>query len=132
MSRDPCRSPVPWTASGGFCPADVAPWLPMDPNLGQTSVAQQRGDASSMLSLYRRLLRLRREHPALRVGAYETHAASDDEIYVFWRQEGDDRVLVALNFGPEWRALPVELGAPGRTLFEAEDGKAVIIEARPA
>ena len=53
------------TPSAGFTPGE--PWLPIG-EVGSVNVADQRGDARSMLSLYRRLLALRREEPALAVG----------------------------------------------------------------
>ena len=59
-SRDAHRHPMQWepTASGGF--SEATPWLvPVDPL--QRSVAAQRGDPGSLLTLYRSLIALRRE-----------------------------------------------------------------------
>jgi alpha-glucosidase len=71
--RDPQRSPMQWDASpnAGFGPSDARPWLPLAPDAGQVNVAGQAEDPDSILTLTRRLLRLRREHPALRVGDFE-------------------------------------------------------------
>ncbi|MFF4211142.1 glycoside hydrolase family 13 protein [Streptomyces sp. NPDC001796] len=68
--RDGCRVPIPWsghTAPFGFSPegASAAPWLPQPADWGERSVEAQTGDETSMLELYRRALRVRREHPAL-------------------------------------------------------------------
>jgi alpha-glucosidase len=106
MSRDPCRTPLPWTAEGGFTDAGVEPWLPLGPNL-ERSVERQRADPRSLLALHRELLALRRRMPALHRGTYQTHAASDDTLYAYWRIHEDERVLVALNFGDVPRELPV-------------------------
>jgi len=114
MSRDPCRSPLAWTVDGGFSDAPVEPWLPLGPNVGERSVEAQRRDPGSLLALHRELLALRRRTPALHRGGYRTHEASDDGLYAYWRSHGDQRVLVALNFGPEPRTLPVPADARRR------------------
>ncbi|MFL5949621.1 MAG: alpha-amylase family glycosyl hydrolase [Gaiellaceae bacterium] len=55
--RDRLRHPMQWAADGGFTTG--RPWLPLvDPEA--RNVADERPDASSLLSLYRQLLELRR------------------------------------------------------------------------
>ncbi|MES2337778.1 MAG: alpha-amylase family glycosyl hydrolase [Pseudomonadota bacterium] len=68
IGRDRSRTPMPWDASphAGF--STVEPWLPLNPDWPTRNVAAQDGDAGSMLTLYRRLLALRRAEPALVVG----------------------------------------------------------------
>ena len=58
MARDPVRTPMRWDAGphAGFSTAE--PWLPVGEG---AAVAAQRDDPRSMLTLYRRLLALRRE-----------------------------------------------------------------------
>ncbi|MGZ4604084.1 MAG: glycoside hydrolase family 13 protein [Kineosporiaceae bacterium] len=59
--RDRCRIPMPWSGSEppyGFS-TTAATWLPMPAGWGPLSVAAQRGDAGSMLSLYRTALGMR-------------------------------------------------------------------------
>jgi glycosidase len=109
MSRDPCRSPMPWTAANGFTDPRVEPWLPMGDNAGPRSVELQRGDPRSMLSLYRALLDLRRRRPALHRGTYERHPCNDDALWVYERRHDDDRIVVALNFDDAPRALRPDL-----------------------
>lgn len=65
--RDGCRVPLPWAADGssfGFAPDGVRPWLPQPRDWGRYSVEREAGDPSSMLSLYRAALALRRSEPA--------------------------------------------------------------------
>ncbi len=72
-TRDRCRSPLQWSGetNAGFSPPNIQPWLPVHPNHADgVSVAAQDGDATSMLSFYRRMLHLRRATPALIVGEY--------------------------------------------------------------
>jgi alpha-glucosidase len=97
-SRDPYRTPMPWDASstGGFTRGE--PWLPLNPDIERCNVEAQRGDASSLLSLYRRLLALRRERPALAVGDY-VPVPADGDVIAYERVHESGSLLIALNLG---------------------------------
>ena len=73
------------------------------------NVAAQRDDPDSMLSLYRRLLALRRAEPALVAGAYSPAGAGDDWL-AYLRHFADRRFLVVLNLGPEPVTVVPEAG----------------------
>lgn len=67
-----------------------------------------------------RVLRLRREHPALQAGKL-WHLFSDDSSYVFLRQSDEERILVVFNNAKEARTLVV----PTRNTPAAETSSAV-------
>jgi len=125
--RDGCRAPIPWkqAAPHGW---GGAPWLPWPPDAAQRSVEQQQGQEGSMLHLYRRLLALRRESPALRQGDLERLPLSGD-LLAYWRQEGPDRRLIVLNFAGApahfecSERLHVVLSSDGRGEGEPFDGR---------
>ena len=98
VGRDPQRTPMQWSAEAhaGFCPPDTEPWLPVSAGYKHLNVAGQQNDTDGMLTLYRRLLALRRESVALTAGSYETIRA-DDGILAYARMSGSQRMLVALN-----------------------------------
>jgi glycosidase len=52
------------------------------------------------------LLKIRREHPALRTGKL-FHIFSDDESYLFVRQTDDERLLVVFNNAPKAKTLTI-------------------------
>ena len=106
--RDGCRTPMPWTADGGFTTGE--PWLPMNPDAATRNVAAQAADPGSLLSTWRRLLRLRRESPALRRGA-QGPLERRGEVLAWSRQHAGEALLVFLDLGasPSDHALP-----PGR------------------
>jgi alpha-glucosidase len=106
--RDPCRAPMPWdgTVNAGF--STGRPWLPIAGSAG-TSVSVQRRDPSSLLNLYRCLIRLRRTSPALAAGAYQPIDAGPG-VFAYERAAAGQRLRVALNFNDH----PVELPALGR------------------
>ncbi|WP_369371975.1 glycoside hydrolase family 13 protein [Promicromonospora sp. Populi] len=104
--RDGCRVPLPWTRAGsslGFGPdGGAAPWLPQPEAWSGYSVEAQDADPDSMLSLYRRVLHLRRELPALHA---EELAWLD--LALDLDTEGDD--VLAFTRGPGF-ACVVNLG----------------------
>ena len=90
-------------ANAGFSQAE--PWLPLAGDFRDANVQNQRPDATSMLNLYRRLIALRRSRKALVQGCYQPIPASDD-LLLFVRSHGDERLLVALNMGEAPVHLP--------------------------
>ena len=69
VARDVCRTPMQWDASqnAGFSDADRT-WLKVNPDHAWKNVQSQEKDPGSILHFYRALIRLRREHPAVRSG----------------------------------------------------------------
>ncbi len=100
LGRDAERTPMQWTTAlnGGFCDDEVKPWLPVADNVSKINVATELDDPTSMLSLSRALLRLRGETRALQLGSYRAVSAAPDGTFVYLRELGPQRVLVALNF----------------------------------
>jgi alpha-glucosidase len=109
LGRDPVRTPMQWDAGAGagFTSA-VEPWLPLPQDWGSVNVAAQEGDASSVLSLYCALLRLRRAEPALSVGTYATVAVDAPDVLAYERRDEvtGRRLRIALNLGDDQRVLP--------------------------
>ncbi|MCI0521202.1 MAG: DUF3459 domain-containing protein [Chloroflexi bacterium] len=128
MSRDKNRTPMQWSpeAHGGFCPPEITPWLPVNPNYAAgVNVLEQESAPGSMLNYYRRLIHARRESPALLRGEYvELHPASRAYL-AFLRTSPEQTVLTALNYSPRPRRLRFDL--PGRqvsrVLFSSEGEK---------
>ena len=97
--RDPCRTPMQWDASPAAGFTTGQPWLPVaSPPV--PNAAAEGDDPVSLLNLYRALLRLRAGCRPLREGSYHPLDAGD-QVLAFERRAGDERVLVALNFGTE-------------------------------
>ncbi len=70
LGRDGCRVPLPWEGAAppfGFSNAPQT-WLPQPPGWASLTAQKQGEDEASTLSFFRRLLRLRRSHPALGTG----------------------------------------------------------------
>ena len=66
--RDGCRVPLPWSGEAppfGFSPSGVRTWLPQPTAWSALTAAVQERDGTSMLTLYRAALAIRRAHPGL-------------------------------------------------------------------
>jgi alpha-glucosidase len=96
--RDPVRTPMQWDASphGGFSTAE--PWLPLPNDYSRFNVAVESKDEHSLLSLFRKLLELRRNLPALLQGSYQTIKSDNPQVFSYIRQHEQQKVLVVLNF----------------------------------
>lgn len=111
LGRDPQRTPMQWETAPGAGFTTGEPWLPLPEDLEGCTVADQRDDPASLLSLYRSIIQLRRREPALSLGSYAEFPCEGD-VVAWKREEGGDRFLVALNLGhdPQWLDLAGECG----------------------
>lgn len=103
--RDGCRVPIPWQGDEppfGFSPAGTTTWLPQPSSWKGLTVEAQRGDASSMLELYRNALRIRKNEPSIHTGEFRW-VPNGDDVVMFAR--GDDFICMA-NVSGEAVDLP--------------------------
>ncbi|MBO1511826.1 glycoside hydrolase family 13 protein [Metabacillus bambusae] len=113
-SRDKSRSPMQWDNSeyNGFSTAK--PWMSFPEKCEGINVKQQLVQNASILSYYKRLIELRRDHPALHQGEYQLLEKKGEMIY-FIKVSEDEQVMVLLNFGkvdvpfPEEAHLAIEI-----------------------
>ncbi len=102
LGRDGCRTPMQWdgSSSAGFSDAERdGLWLPLTPDQATVNVETLDRSSTSILTLYRRLLRLRGEMPALNRGSYAAIEGMPEGVFGFVRAFGNERVSVVLNFG---------------------------------
>ena len=95
LGRDPERTPYAWDDSVNHGFSTGTPWLPMGEAVPRS---EQAGRAGSMFSFYRRLLALRRAHPALAIGDLGA-ASAERTVLRYARQFEGARFEVALNTG---------------------------------
>jgi alpha-glucosidase len=120
--RDGCRTPMVWQShvrNGGFSTANRT-WLPVPAQHLPYAVDQQDNVANSILSLYRAILRFRREHPVLIKGDLELVEGVPETVLAFTRTVGEDKLFCAFNMAPEPIIVDVpdglvleDAGAPG-------------------
>jgi alpha-glucosidase len=114
VNRDRARTPMQWdaTASAGFAPDGVIPWLPVGDNAA-VNVAGQRDDPGSVLHLCRDLLALRRADSGGRIADYRALPAPP-EVWAY-RAGG---LTVLANFSGRPLAPP----DPGGTVVLSSQG----------
>ena len=100
LGRDPVRTPMQWTSAPWAEFSASRPWLPVADDFKDLNVAVERDDPISLLTLYRRLIELRRTEPALSVGDYAA-LPSDEHLMVYMRKAGDRRLVIVLNFSAQ-------------------------------
>lgn len=96
LSRDPARTPMQWSEKdyAGFTTTE--PWLPLPNNYQRVNVEVQKEDKYSMLSFYRRLIKLRQQEPALHVGDYQPVITSGP-LVAYTREKDGKKFMVVLN-----------------------------------
>jgi alpha-glucosidase len=127
--RDPERSPMLWLdkPNAGFTTPEATPWLPLQQDWTLENAAAQSQNPRSMLTLYRKLLALRRQHDTLHAGAI-ADVATEGNILRYRRvglpdgESSDFQVL--LNLGDD---VATATTAPGTivltTLLDGEGSR---------
>ena len=108
--RDGCRVPMPWNGEEPPFSFSDNPdtWLPQPKEWASLTPETQESDPDSMLSWYRKLLRLRREEPALGTGQFKWVERDGNLLHLrFFAPEADSLDLL-INFGEQ--TLPLEEG----------------------
>jgi alpha-glucosidase len=132
LGRDPVRTPMPWDASPNAGFTTGAPWLPLNADWRERNAEALAEDPASTLSLHRRLLALRRAHPALALGAI-TLLDAEGDVLAYERRSGggeeagtvgEERLLVALNLAAVPQAFSLPAWAHGaRPLLSTLEGE---------
>jgi alpha-glucosidase len=111
--RDGERTPMQWDSglNAGF--SQGSPWLPVESGYGQYNVQTEKQDSGSIYSWYAKLLKLRRENPALRDGDYLPLASGNRDVFAFGRKAGPKEIaLIVLNTSSKEQAVSIT-GMPG-------------------
>ena len=100
--RTGARTPMQWTRGRNAGFSNSSPdqlYLPVDRRKSRPTVEDQDAKQGSLLNTIRRLVALRRQHPALAGdGTFKPLYAEQGQYpFAFLRQSGHDQVLVAVN-----------------------------------
>jgi len=122
LGRDPQRTPMQWSSQpyGGF--STVEPWLPVADNASDMNVELQQDFPHSLLSLYRRLIDLRRSERAISIGDYRTLPA-EGNLLAYVRRYAEQRFIVILNFASDPATFDAALIINGRIVLSTHQDK---------
>jgi len=131
-NRAGARTPMQWDegANSGF--SEARPWLPIPDSFRTHNVASESSDPDSILNVYRRLLALRRSHPALLQDELIFVNKEDPSVLSYLRKnsDGGPSVLVALNMTDQAHIVSFDLSAQelrnakAKTLLSTQQGEA--------
>jgi alpha-amylase len=92
------RTPMQWASSPADGFTTAIPWEPVQTDAASRTVDSQATDASSLLSTYRQLIRLRLGHASLRTGSTALVDAGTAPLLGYVRAVGTETLLVVHNF----------------------------------
>lgn len=105
FGRDNGRTPVQWSAAphAGF--SGVMPWIRVIDNYQAINIADQEGERDSVLSFWKRLIKIRRQYQNQLIhGRFQVCDRENLKTFTYTKKAGDDQreiLLVVLNFGAE-------------------------------
>jgi len=128
--RNGVRTPMQWSPdrNGGFSRADPATLVSppiMDPlyGYGAVNVEAQTRDPHSLLNWMRRMLQVRRRHPAFGRGTLTFLYPKNRKILAFLREYQDETLLCVANVAHSHQAVELDLSAfNGRVPVELSAG----------
>ena len=113
--RSGTRTPMQWDNSpnAGFSTAPAGElYLPLDPDENRPTVDAQEADPESLLNFVRKLLTIRKQHPALGSDASYRILNQENENYpmVILRETHKESVLIIINPTAKERTISIEMG----------------------
>jgi alpha-glucosidase len=111
--RDGERTPMQWDASENAGFSQATPWLPVPSTYKTHNVADQSKDPDSVLSFYKKVLKLRHTNKALLDGSYTPLNENDQNVLSYMRVYKDQVVLVALNMSGAEQKIDFEMSKHG-------------------
>jgi alpha-glucosidase len=117
--RDGERTPMQWDESENAGFSTATPWLPVPPTYKTHNVADENKDPNSVLSFYKKVLKLRHTNRALLDGSYTPLNENDPNVLSYLRSYKGQIVLVALNMSGAEQKVSLNLSKTGFTTAKA-------------
>ncbi len=130
--RDGVRTPMQWTGdtNAGFstAPADQLYSQPIDDEqfgYRLVNVETQRADPQSLWHTIRRMIAMRKQHPAFGLGEIELIETTNPAALTFIRSQAGERILVLHNLSDQPQRVAID-----RTHLQAEGLRDLITDSR--
>jgi oligo-1,6-glucosidase len=105
-SRDNARTPMQWDDSSQAGFTEGIPWLPVNPNYLTVNAAAEIEDPSSVFHHFRKLIKLRHDHPVIVHGRFELLLPDHEQIWALTRTLEDQVLLMIANCSSEPARVP--------------------------
>src|ERR1700676_2755461 len=113
IGRDGERTPMQWSDAKNAGFSTAKPWLPVPPAYKTHNVATESKDPNSILSVYRQLLAMRHNEPALVNGTYTALNEDDPNVLSYLRKDKNEAILVMLNMSNSPQKIKLNLAPQG-------------------
>lgn len=107
-SRDNARTPFQWDDSENAGFTTGTPWIMVNPNYKEINAKAELANPNSVFYYYQKLIQLRKEKEIIVYGTYDLLLPESEELYVYTRTLGEEKLLVVCNFSEN----EVELDIP--------------------
>ncbi len=107
-NRDGERTPMQWDSQRNAGFSQAKPWLPVESGFKKYNVAAEKQNPDSIYSWYANLIKLRRDNPVFRDGAYVPLESGNPAVVSFGRNtESKQMALIVLNTSPNEQAVNI-------------------------
>ena len=116
--RDNSRTPFQWDATPNAGFTTGTPWIKVAPNYKTINAAAQEKDPNSCLNYFRKLVKLRKDNPAVLVyGKYTLLDKNNPNVYAYTREGEGQKMLVVLNFSTSQAEAKIPMNVGGATIL---------------
>jgi oligo-1,6-glucosidase len=105
-SRDNARTPMQWDDSSQAGFTEGIPWLPVNPNYLTINAATEMEDPDSVFHHFRKLIKLRHDHPVIVHGRFDLLLPDHEQIWALTRTLDDQVLLMIANCSSEPVLVP--------------------------
>ncbi|HET9301204.1 MAG TPA: alpha-glucosidase [Propionibacteriaceae bacterium] len=132
-SRDNARTPMQWDDSSQAGFTEGIPWLPVNPNYLTINAAAAIENPSSVFHHFRKLIKLRHDHPVIVHGRFELLLPDHEQIWAITRMLDDQVLLTIANWSSEPASVPPEAipDLTGAQVLLATHGDSTSLELEP-
>ena len=121
-SRDNARTPMQWDAGKNAGFSDGTPWMAVNPNYTAVNAEEALARKDSVFYTYQKLIALRKQMDVIVYGDYNLLLPEDENLWVYTRTLGEEKLLVVCNFSGKTVSFDVpEAFAAGEALIENYD-----------
>jgi len=121
QGRDNGRTPFHWDSSANAGFTTGIPWIAVNPNYKMINVEEEEKDSNSCLHYFRKLVKLRKNNPALIYGSYHLLDKNNPSVYAYTRENNGVKFLILLNFSPKKAQTNIGIPLIGAKLLLSND-----------
>lgn len=131
-SRDNARTPMQWDDSKNAGFTTGTPWMAVNPNYTKINAKEQMEREDSVFNYYKKLIALRKDYEIIVYGDYNLLFPEDKDLFVYERNLGEQKLLVACNFSEKEREFDFDKINAGKILVNNyKEFDAIVNKLRP-